>query len=117
MNLEALLGRFQGVRRSGNGWVALCPAHADRNRSLSVCERQGKILLHCFAGCTAEAVCEALGIKLTGLFNSSAVGLLGAVTSRAEAQTMRVACIYALLGVLRGFRKIHFRQLARRSYC
>jgi hypothetical protein len=68
MSPEALLARLQRVRRNGRGWQALCPAHADRNPSLSICEVDGKILLCCFAGCTAEAICAALGIKLSNLF-------------------------------------------------
>lgn len=68
MTLEAVLGRLQGVRRNGSGWKALCPAHADHNPSLSVRENNGKILLHCFAGCTVEAICDALKIKVANLF-------------------------------------------------
>ena len=60
MSMEAILAELKGVRRNGNGWMALCPAHTDRNPSLSVRERDGKVLLHCFAGCTLEAVLSAL---------------------------------------------------------
>ena len=69
MNLEAVLKRLQGVRRNGNGWIALCPAHADKNPSLSVREENGRILLHCFAGCPPEAVCAALKIEMRELFS------------------------------------------------
>lgn len=55
-----LLSKLQQVRRSGDGWIARCPAHEDRNPSLSVTERDGKILYHCHAGCTQEAVHDAL---------------------------------------------------------
>ena len=60
MNLEAILDRLQGVRRNGNGWIACCPAHGDRNPSLAINERDGKILVHCHAGCSQEAVLAAL---------------------------------------------------------
>jgi hypothetical protein len=63
-----ILGRFSGVRRSGKGWVALCPAHDDRKASLAVDERDGKILIHCHAGCSPEQVCRAVGIQLADLF-------------------------------------------------
>ena len=68
MNVEMLLLRLKGVRHSPQGWMAQCPAHQDRNPSLSIREGEGKILLHCFAGCTVEAICVALGIKTSDLF-------------------------------------------------
>ncbi len=37
-----------------------CPAHDDARPSLSITEREGRTLLHCFAGCTQEAVIDAL---------------------------------------------------------
>jgi hypothetical protein len=68
MTIEAILSRVKGVRRSGSGWLAKCSAHSDRGPSLSINENNGKILLHCFAGCTTDAVCAAIGIKVSELF-------------------------------------------------
>ena len=66
--LESVLSRLQGVRRNGHGWTARCPAHEDRNPSLSIHERDGKILLHCHAGCAVEAICAAASIGIRELF-------------------------------------------------
>ena len=55
-----------GARRSGDSWQARCPAHNDRNPSLSLTDRDGRLLVHCFAGCAQEAVIEAL--KTRGLW-------------------------------------------------
>jgi hypothetical protein len=71
MTIEAILARLQGVRRSGHSWKALCPAHADRNASLSVREKNGKILLHCFAGCTKDTVLAALKVDPKELFSDA----------------------------------------------
>jgi putative DNA primase/helicase len=61
--VEVLLGRLEGVRPQGpNSWTARCPAHPDRNPSLSVALRDGRVLIHCFAGCAPEAVLEAVGL-------------------------------------------------------
>lgn len=68
LSIQEILGRLEGVRSSGEGWMACCPAHADRNPSLSIRERGGKILLHCFANCTTEAICAALNIRMGHLF-------------------------------------------------
>jgi hypothetical protein len=48
------------ARRSGSGWMARCPAHHDCSPSLSVRELHGKILIHCFAGCSQDDVIAAL---------------------------------------------------------
>ena len=48
--------------------MACCPAHKDAKPSLSVAERDGKILVHCQAGCTTEAVVSAMGLTMQDLF-------------------------------------------------
>ena len=67
--LDLLLSRLEGVRKSGRGYVARCPAHNDKSPSLSVVETDdGKILVHCFAGCTALSIVQAVGLTLADLF-------------------------------------------------
>jgi hypothetical protein len=56
----AELAAALGGRRSGSGYVARCPAHDDRNPSLAIAERDGRLLVHCFAGCEQSAVIAAL---------------------------------------------------------
>ncbi|NLF02859.1 MAG: hypothetical protein GX601_18000 [Anaerolineales bacterium] len=68
MELRAFLDRLQGVTASGNGYLALCPAHSDHRPSLSVSEHDGKILVNCFVGCTAEHIVAALGLQMNDLF-------------------------------------------------
>ena len=40
-----------------------CPAHEDRNPSLSVKQRNGRVLVHCHAGCPQDAVLDALAAQ------------------------------------------------------
>src|SRR5580704_7370600 len=68
MSLEDVLQRLQGVKRNGRGWVALCPAHADKNPSLSIRYIDDKTLIHCHAGCTFESVLLALDLEAGDLF-------------------------------------------------
>lgn len=71
MTVEAILAQLQGVRRNGSCWIALCPAHSDRNPSLSVRGENGRVLLHCFAGCSIEAICQILRVKISDLFSDT----------------------------------------------
>jgi hypothetical protein len=48
------------ARRNGSGWRAKCPAHDDSDPSLDIAERDGKTLVKCRAGCSQEAVLDAL---------------------------------------------------------
>jgi len=55
--------------QSGGGWSSLCPAHDDNNPSLSISEAaDGKVLLHCHAGCEVDAIVETLGLTIADLF-------------------------------------------------
>lgn len=66
---ELLLSRLEGVRKSQNGWTARCPAHADRHASLSVAVGdQGRLLAHCFSGCSIGQVLGAVGLSVSDLF-------------------------------------------------
>jgi CHC2 zinc finger len=67
MTADAIVRGLQ-AKRSGSTWMAKCPAHDDRNPSLAIRESQGKILLHCHAGCKQRDVIEAL--KARGLWQS-----------------------------------------------
>lgn len=67
--VQKVLERLEGVRRQGSAWVARCPAHADRGPSLSIREGDdGRVLVHCFAGCETAAVLRALGLSMRALF-------------------------------------------------
>lgn len=69
MDISDLLARLYGVRKTGQDrWQALCPAHDDHNPSLSITLDGDKILLKCFAGCSVEQICSALGIEVKDLF-------------------------------------------------
>ena len=51
------------AKKQGKGWIACCPAHDDRNPSLSIDLDNDQVLLHCHAGCTNEDVLSALKIR------------------------------------------------------
>lgn len=69
MTLDEFLDRCEGVRPSGNGYVAVCPAHEDREASLGITEGDdGRILLQCYAGCETKDIVEVMQIRFADLF-------------------------------------------------
>ncbi len=63
--IDAVLARLRKVKPNGDrSWLACCPAHDDRNPSLSVSVGDdGRVLFNCFAGCTSDDVRAALGLE------------------------------------------------------
>lgn len=69
MTAQDILSRLQGVRGGRGQWTARCPAYDDRQNSLSVSEgNDGRVLLHCHAGCDVDKITAALGISKSDLF-------------------------------------------------
>lgn len=61
--LDALLAALPDARRSGSGWTARCPAHEDRQASLSVGAGTSRgVVLTCFTGCQPDNVVRRLGL-------------------------------------------------------
>lgn len=72
MTIGDFLNRLDGVKSQKGGWQAKCPAHDDKNPSLSISEgNDGRILLKCHAGCEAAAVAASLNLTLADLFVES----------------------------------------------
>lgn len=71
--LEILKSRTgKEPKRTSDGYITCCPAHDDRNPSFSTSEAEdGRILVKCFAGCTDEAICASLNLKVSDLFDKS----------------------------------------------
>jgi len=52
------------AKKCAGGWIDSCPAHDDKNPSLSIKETSdGVLLLKCFAGCSFGQIIEAAGLK------------------------------------------------------
>lgn len=69
--LDEILSHLKRVRQHGNSYKASCPIHGeDKVPSLSLTEREGKVLIHCFAcGATGLDVVQELGLKPGVLFS------------------------------------------------
>lgn len=60
--LTEILAQLKGVKRVGENYLAICPAHNDRVPSLSITEKEGKLLMKCFAGCSFEDIMAKLKV-------------------------------------------------------
>lgn len=77
MSADTLLSRLEKVKRTGPGsWLARCPAHEDKSPSLSVAERSERVLLHCFAGCSALEVLQSVGLDFADVMPPKPVDML-----------------------------------------
>ena len=67
--VEKMLGMLTKVKGRNGSWTACCPAHNDKGPSLAIREADdGRVLIHCFAGCETLSVVQALGMDMTDLF-------------------------------------------------
>ena len=68
---QKVLDRVEHPKQSGAGrWMCKCPAHEDRGPSLSIRETEdGRVLIHCFAGCGSGDVLAAIGLRMSDLFD------------------------------------------------
>lgn len=67
--VEKMLGMLTKVKGRNGSWTACCPAHNDKGPSLAIRENDdGRVLIHCFAGCETLSVLQALGMDMADLF-------------------------------------------------
>jgi hypothetical protein len=67
-NLDKTLANFKISKQTGNRYQAYCPAHDDKNASMSILVDENRILLYCHAGCQIDDILKAVGITYADLF-------------------------------------------------
>ena len=69
MSIEVLMSRLDGVKETGPGkYLSRCPAHDDKSPSLAIKDGDdGRVLIHCFAGCETENVLSAIGMTFSDI--------------------------------------------------
>ena len=99
--VEKMLGMLTKVKGRNGSWTACCPAHNDKGPSLAIRETEdGRVLLHCFAGCETLHVVQALGMDMTDLFppkNSREHPVEGKKTAFYASDLMRIIAFEALV--------------------
>lgn len=74
MRAEEFAARIKGARRTGNTWAGRCPAHEDSDPSLTFSDGNRGVVTKCWAGCTVEAICAAVGLQVSDLFEEPLEG-------------------------------------------
>ena len=67
--IEALEHHGQRVTGSGRQRSAQCPAHEDRQPSLSITDAESRVLVKCHGGCDTDDVLAELGLTRADLFS------------------------------------------------
>lgn len=84
-SMRTILDKLPSIHQNGKGYTALCPAHDDKERSLSVAEGdEGRVLLHCFAGCTLDQIVSSIGLKTSDLFVQKSKKVKGGTSVRSS---------------------------------
>lgn len=65
---ESNLQHFNIVRRYGNKSQCTCPAHSDKQASLTITQGNKGTLFHCHAGCSLDDILSAAGLDLKDTF-------------------------------------------------
>jgi hypothetical protein len=75
-DFEDVLDKLEVASRNGEKAMSFCPAHDDRNSpSLSLKAENGRLLLHCFAGCHPEDIVSEIGLQMEDLFVEGGGGI------------------------------------------
>ena len=68
MTYDEILTYFQVNKRYQDKAQCKCPAHDDKQASLTVTKGRDSVLIHCHANCSTENVLLAAGLKMSDLF-------------------------------------------------
>jgi 5S rRNA maturation endonuclease (ribonuclease M5) len=69
LTLHDLAGKLENATVRNDQLTARCPAHPDKSPSLSASiGDDGRILIHCFAGCELENILAAVSVDMADLF-------------------------------------------------
>ena len=68
MQFKKVVGLFNVIRMKERTAQCICPAHKDDHASLTISEDNGRILMHCHAGCDTKDILDKVGLKMQDLF-------------------------------------------------
>ena len=112
MQFQDILDRFTGVTAEQDGFVAVCPSHADSHPSLRITTSNRKVLIKCRAGCQTADVIAAVGLSWSDLSNvegsADLVEEVGPLTDEHIAQATAFVTDNPLSGAAETYAKARF---------
>lgn len=69
MTFDEVLSHFKVNKRYRDKAQCICPAHSDKQASLTISRGDRGTVLFCHAGCDTEKILGAVGLKMTDLFD------------------------------------------------
>ena len=67
--LDKILEKLEKVKKIGHSYRACCPVHQDRSPSMTITQKDDRILMHCFScGAKGLDVVNAIGLPASVLF-------------------------------------------------
>lgn len=70
MTVRDVAARFKDAHMENGHYMAACPCHSDKARSLDIVELGGRIRLRCHAGCPTDRILEAAGLDSAELITN-----------------------------------------------
>jgi hypothetical protein len=91
---ELILSKLNKVSSTGQGkWKACCPAHEDKNPSMTIRsvyrDNLELALVHCFCGCTPNEILGALGLELSDLYETPPIDIAAESSKRKSVNVRR----------------------------
>jgi putative DNA primase/helicase len=60
---ERIAKALGGAKKTGKQWLCRCPVHDDQHASMTIADKDGKVVWHCKAGCDGRDIGRALHRK------------------------------------------------------
>ena len=92
MTIDNVLARLEKVKQTGKeSYIACCPSHNDIHPSLSLRDLpDGRILIHCFAGCDPNSILSSIDLDMNALFPNRLSGFKGVSRPFPAADVLKV---------------------------
>jgi len=77
MTYDEILSRFTVKKKYRDKAQCLCPAHSDKEASLTISKGTKGTILHCHANCETADILERVGLKMSDLFEDNTIQTSG----------------------------------------